>query len=156
MELGGLLAGADEGAEVDVRRAGVGHGGDAQLAEEVDAVRRDGGAHGDEVVGAEAGELVVVEVVLRLVSITERGSGRHGGMMRTTAAKYSGSCPVARSVRGELGDGMERRLTVVVVADVDELALQVVDDLVEGDDGVLLRGVERPEVDRLSSGLQID
>lgn len=64
VQLGGLTAG-DEGAEVDVRGAGVGHGGDAHLAEEVDAVRGDGGAHGDEVLGAETGELVVLEMVLR-------------------------------------------------------------------------------------------
>lgn len=64
MELGGLVAAADEGAEVKVGGAGVGQGGDAELAEEVDAVGRRSDADGLEVVGAESGEVMIGKVFL--------------------------------------------------------------------------------------------
>lgn len=64
-----LLGAGDEGAEVDEGGAGLGHGGDSNLAKEVDAVGRGGDADGDEVAGAEAGELMVAQVVLDLESV---------------------------------------------------------------------------------------
>lgn len=69
VQLGGFAA-SDEGAEVDVGRARVGHGWDAQLAEEVDAVGGDGDTDGGEVLGAKCGELLVIKVLLYLSYIS--------------------------------------------------------------------------------------
>lgn len=54
VQLGGLVAAGDEDAEVDVRRPRLGHGVEADLAEEVDAVGGFGDADRLEVVDAEA------------------------------------------------------------------------------------------------------
>ena len=60
----GRLAAGDEDAEVDEGRARLRHGGDAQLVEEVDAVRGGCDADEDKVSLSEVGELVVVELGL--------------------------------------------------------------------------------------------
>ena len=68
VKLGGLVAAADEGAEVKIDGAVFGQGGDAELAEEVDAVGRRSDADRLEIVGAEASEVMIGEVFLCLIS----------------------------------------------------------------------------------------
>lgn len=64
VKLGGLVAAADEGSEVKIGGAVFRQGGDADLAEEVDAVGRRSDADRLEIVGAEASEVMIGEVFL--------------------------------------------------------------------------------------------
>ena len=79
VELVLLLRTAVEGAEVDVRRPVLGGRGDAQLAEENDAVGRLGNANLLEVVRREADQLIVAEVRLSGPSVKTRRGGGQGG-----------------------------------------------------------------------------
>lgn len=67
VELGGLVSAGDEGPEVDICGACVRHRGDADLAKEVDAVGGRGDSDGFEIVGVEACQIVVAEVLLGAV-----------------------------------------------------------------------------------------
>ncbi len=62
VQLSALVGPVRERAKVDIRRPGLGQRQDAQLAEEMDPVRRRGDSHQHKVALGEAGELVVREV----------------------------------------------------------------------------------------------
>ena len=155
-----LLGAGDEGAEVDEGGAGLGHGGDPNLAKEVDAVGRGGDADGDEVAGAEAGELMVAQVVLDLESVDWarvdalrlEAKGRVLPRRRSTLPRALSSAVSGQAVSwlGTLGLG---RRTLVVVAQVDEATLELWEEVGEGVDGLLLGGMGRSQVDGVCGGL---
>lgn len=94
VQLGRFVTALDEDANVDVGRAGVWHAGDADLAEDVDAIGRHGDADRGEIVLAERGEVVIGKVldgreVLGLMLCKDRTSvtGITRGML---GGSYSG------------------------------------------------------------------
>ena len=154
VELVLLLRTAVEGAEVDVRRPVLGGRGDAQLAEENDAVGRLGNANLLEVVRREADQLIVAEVRLSGPSVKTRRGGGAGEddvpRPGSTRARALGSGQLLRRGTRRRGFG---RLTVVVAAQLDELLLDLVLDVVEDIDRLLLGRMGRAEVDGLLGSL---
>ena len=151
-----------EGAEVDIRRPGVGQRRDPQLPEEVDAVGRRGHPHQHKIVLREARELVVREVArhgerLGIVLCDER---RLISLARVPPVRFprSNNCLLdagerEREREREKTRQWKRERTVVLVAEMHEILLQLMLDLFEDVDGFVLGRVRGPELDCLFSSL---
>lgn len=138
VELGLLVWTGRPRTEVDVCRAVSRQRRDAKLSEDVDAIRGLGSADLLKVFGREVGELAVAEVLL---------------VARMGQCEHVRDSPWMSSGEETYGGGKILLLVLVVhVSKLDELALELLFDLLENLDGLLLGRVHLGKVNCVRGG----